>query len=108
MTKKPTEETFKAWKAWSKTQISLKSYDLSFKYKDGFVDFSAGIITFYNNPKARYRWHRLDGPAVIDKNGITGYWIENRQYSHEEYWNHPLVKERKFIDCLLEVLDEQE
>lgn len=104
--KRPKIESFKEWKAWSKTQISLKSYDLTFKYKDGYIDFSANIITFYSNPKERYKWHRLDGPALIDSQGVVGYWIDDVQYKEEDYWKHPLVIENKMLEIIEEVLNE--
>ncbi len=32
------------------------------------------------------RYHRLDGPAVEKTSGEKEYWIEDKIYSEEEYW----------------------
>mgnify|MGYP000665088281 CR=1 FL=1 len=38
--------------------------------------------------------HRLDGLAYISKQ-TYGYWIHNKSYSEQQYWNHPLVIKHK-------------
>ena len=46
------------------------------------------------------RFHRETGPAILfRRNGSEwkedAYFLEGRQYSLEEYWNHPLMVEKK-------------
>lgn len=106
MNNKPLKETFLAWKEWSKSQVCLDTSQLTFKYQDIYIDFSANIITFHKNVDRKFLWHRLDGPALIDKHGMIGFWIDDKQYNEEDYWNHPLVKEKLFVRCLVEVLNE--
>ena len=36
-------------------------------------------------------FHRLDGPAIIWSSGYASYYVNNVEYSEQEYWNHPLV-----------------
>jgi hypothetical protein len=39
--------------------------------------------------------HRLDGPAVQWADGSKQWWIENKEYTEEEFNQHPLVIQHK-------------
>lgn len=41
--------------------------------------------------------HRLDGPAIEYADGYKFYYIDGFPYKEEEYWNHPKVKEFKYL-----------
>lgn len=46
-------------------------------------------------------WHRLDGPAAYyaDKNKCM-FWINDRHFSEQDYWNHPKVVAHKLKEIL--------
>lgn len=45
--------------------------------------------------------HRLDGPAVVKlENGKQYFYINDRRFSENEYWNHPLVIDHKIKTIL--------
>lgn len=46
-------------------------------------------------------YHRLNGPAIeYDYGGYKGWYIEGKEYTEEQFWNHPLVVENKFNKIL--------
>lgn len=56
-----------------------------------------GTQKWYINGKL----HRLDGPAVIFQFGEIEFWIDGKNFSQENYWNHPMVGKTK-LNLLLQ------
>lgn len=44
--------------------------------------------------------HRLDGPASHYADGTKHYFIQDKKYSEQEYWLHPLVIQNKLEEIL--------
>lgn len=60
-----------------------------------------GQKMFFKNGKL----HRLDGPAIFHFNGWPSdwddYYIDGKEVSETEFWNHPLVIANKLKTILL-------
>lgn len=48
--------------------------------------------------------HRLDGPAIDNYNGITGYFINDEHVSKEDFYNHPEVVAYKVGNIIKDIL----
>lgn len=47
------------------------------------------------------RRHRIDGPAYVNiKSDFNLFFVEGKEYTKEDYWNHPLVVEYKLKSIL--------
>lgn len=53
-----------------------------------------------------YEMHRVDGPASLEcynnnnKDCYTEYWLFDRMFIEEDYWNHPMVIKTKLQQIL--------
>ena len=63
---------------------------------------------FYMKSKGRkygfINYHRLYGPAVqYDDGRYKAWYIEGKEYTEEQFWNHPSVIENKLKEILKEL-----
>jgi len=71
----------------------IKGTDILHNEGEPFVEYKDGD-KFWRQYSER---HRLDGPAIEYANGYKSYYIHGMNYSEEEYWNHPKVKEYIYL-----------
>lgn len=46
------------------------------------------------------KYHRVDGPAVVEGSGTQQWWINGIRCTEEQYWLHPLVIQHKLESVL--------
>lgn len=64
-----------------------------------FVFFTKSIDNFLY-------WHRLDGPAVVQKDGIHKFWIEDKRMEEGCFLKHPLRVEAIMDSLIKEILND--
>lgn len=108
---KNEQENYIFWVKWAENKKTISGHRPIYKYDDDlYIDLSVGNVTFYKNLQNKHQWHRLDGPAFINWNGVKSYWIDNNHIYECDYWVHPAVvqyfKKRAIRNVIVEVLNE--
>lgn len=62
-------------------------------YKDNAIN----VINYHIVYRQHDKLHRLDGPAIILFYNTKEFFIEDIEFSEEEYWRHPDVLAFKYL-----------
>ena len=85
-----------------------QSIDIGYYVEDVItaVDDMPSVYAYRKGVLVRIYWqngyniHRIGGPAIImlsNGNSMFEYLIDNRNYSEQDYWNHPKIKNNPVV-----------